>query len=269
MRARTSSGLTSPPHSTAPSKLTTSLSPITASGRVRGRPGPTRGTQIEAISGPNIGESWAWPGGRPTGCMSVPGAHALGMNVLPGEAEAGERLKQTALRDFGPVPRDDERRRSTYKLTLSRHDAPVPSLLKYALKLIGLTAQGPHEKVAWWVEFRYRGERCELAHEKFGLRLYVRTNAPADEAQKTQVRIVKQLRSSVRTVEKLILDAAPELLGKGHATVVNQHRSLRRAYEYFRERAVDPVFIEDEHTTHEPVEGALGQAVWTFKGSTL
>lgn len=38
------------------------LSPMTAPGRVRGRPGPTRGTQIEAISGPNIGESWAWPG---------------------------------------------------------------------------------------------------------------------------------------------------------------------------------------------------------------
>ncbi len=39
--------------------------------------------------------------------------------------------------------------------------------------------------------------------------------------------VMKKLRSSVRTVEHLILDAAPELLGKGHATVVNQHQSLR------------------------------------------
>ncbi|MCA1673553.1 MAG: hypothetical protein LC799_15610, partial [Actinobacteria bacterium] len=86
-----------------------------------------------------------------------------------------------------------------------------------------------------------------------------------EEARKTQVQIVKKLRSSMRTVEKLIVDAAPELLGKGNATVVNQHQSLRRAYDYFRERAVDPVLIEDEHITHEPIEGALIQAAYTFK----
>jgi len=94
------------------------------------------------------------------------------MNSLPGEAEAGERLKQTALRDFGPVlVEDDERPGMTYKLSLNRHDAPVPSLLKYALNLVGLKAYGPDEKVAWWVDFTYRGEWCELAHQKFGLRL--------------------------------------------------------------------------------------------------
>jgi hypothetical protein len=32
------------------------------------------------------------------------GVHAYVVNSLPGEAEAGERLKQTALRDFGPFP---------------------------------------------------------------------------------------------------------------------------------------------------------------------
>ncbi len=136
--------------------------------------------------------------------------------------------------------------------------------LKYALNLIGLKAYGPGEKVAWWVEFTYRGEWCELAFQKFGLRLYLRTEVSEEEARKTQVQIVKQLRSSIHTVEKLILDAAPELLGKGNATVVNQHWSLRRAYEYFRERAVDPVFIQDERITHEPVEGALIQAAYTF-----
>ena len=196
--------------------------------------------------------------------------HACWMNSLPGEAEAGERLKQTALRDFGPVlVEDDERPGMTYKLSLNRHDAPVPSLLKYALNLVGLKAYGPDEKVAWWVDFTYRGEWCELAHQKFGLRLYLHTKAPEDEARKTQDQIVKQLRSSMRTVERLILDAAPELLGKGNVTVVNQHRSLRRAYEYFRERAVDPVFIEDEHITHEPVDGALIQAAYTFKSGKV
>ncbi|MEO3861756.1 hypothetical protein [Acrocarpospora sp. B8E8] len=186
------------------------------------------------------------------------------MNSLPGEAEAGKRLKQTAFRDFEPIPDDDHNRRgTTYKLPLSRHDVPVPSLFKYALTLIGLTAYGPGEKVEWWVNFAYRGEWCELAHQKFGLRLYLCTEKPEEEARKTQVQIVKKLRSSMRTVEKLIVDAAPELLGKGSATVVNQHRSLRRAYEYFRERAIDPLFIEDEHITHDPIEGLI-QSWYSF-----
>jgi len=68
------------------------------------------------------------------------------MDTLPGEAEAGERLKQTALRGFGPIPEDHEPWGPSYKLTLSQDDAPVPSLLKYALTLIGLKAYGPAER---------------------------------------------------------------------------------------------------------------------------
>ncbi len=177
------------------------------------------------------------------------------MDSLPGEAEAGERLRRTALRDFGPVAIDAKRVGTTYKLTLSPDDAPVPALLKYALTLIGLKANGPGEKVAWWVNFTYEGDWCELAHQKFGLRLHLRAERSEDEARKTQLQIVKQLRSSVRTAERLILDAAPDLLGKGHATVVNQHMSLRRAYEYFRERAVNPTLIEDKYETHEAIPG--------------
>jgi len=189
------------------------------------------------------------------------------MSALTGEVEAGERLKKTALRDFGPVPEDEERQGTTYKLSVSRDDVPVPTLLRYALKLIGLQSYGPGEKVAWWVTFTFRGEWCELAHQKFGLRLYLRTEASEEEAHKTMAQVMKKLRSSVRTVEQLILDAAPELLGKGHATVVNQHRSLRQAYEYFRERATDPVFIEDEHREFKSADGG-----WTgssFKSGTI
>jgi hypothetical protein len=197
------------------------------------------------------------------------GVHACAVNSLPGEAEAGERLKQTALRDFGRLPEDDDERGGTsYRLTLSPYDAPVPVLLKYALTLIGMKAYGPSEKVAWWVNFTYRGEWCELAHQKFGLRLYLRTEAPEEEARATVAQIAKQLRSSIRPVEKLILDAAPELLGKGNATVVNQHRSLRRAYEYFRERAVEPVVIEDEMTVHEPSDGMIS-SVTTFTSGKI
>jgi hypothetical protein len=50
---------------------------------------------------------------------------------------------------------------------VSRHDVPVPSLLRYALKLIGLQPRGPGEKVAWCVDFTYqlelRGWTVEIA----------------------------------------------------------------------------------------------------------
>ncbi|MGM9474716.1 hypothetical protein ACS5PJ_22315 [Pseudarthrobacter sp. YS3] len=101
------------------------------------------------------------------------------------------------------------------------------------------------------MNFTFEDIPCTLAHEKFGVRLYLRTDQPAEEARKIYERIVKKLRGTARTVERLILDAAPDILGKGDATALNQHHALRRAYEYFRERAEKPGHIQDELQTGE------------------
>lgn len=189
--------------------------------------------------------------------------HACRVSALPGETEAGKRLKQTALRDFGPVAANNEHGKTSYKLSVSPHDVPVPDLLRYALKLIGLESGGPGEKVAWWVSFMYRSDQCELALQKFGLRLWLWSDASEQEANKSATQIMKKLRSSVRIVEKLILNAAPELLGNGNATVVNQHHSLRQAYEYFRERATNPFFIGDEHEEWKTPDGRWSGSSFT------
>ncbi|UKA73557.1 hypothetical protein [Arthrobacter sp. FW306-06-A] len=189
------------------------------------------------------------------------------MTGLPGESEAGAKLKRTALRDFeAPLERNDPRWRTpTYKLTVSPTDAPVPVLLRYALTLIGLTPGGPDEKVAWWVGFTYKGEPCTLAHEKFGVRLYLRTDRPEVEARQSLSQVIKKLQGTSKTVERLILDAAPDILGIGDATVLNQHYSLRRAYDYFRVRAESPDHIEDEMKTGESPTGK-----WTsFKSGEM
>lgn len=173
------------------------------------------------------------------------------MSGLSGEAQAGEQLRQTALRDFKPAPEHDDDPRwktAVHKFTLTPTEAPVPVLLKYALTLAGLETGGPDEKVAWWVNFTFQDEACALAHERFGVRLYLRTDRPTEEARRTRAQIVKKLRGTTRIVERLILDAALGLLGKGSATVLNQHYSLRRAYDYFRQRAERPTHIEDEYT---------------------
>lgn len=99
---------------------------------------------------------------------------------MPVEVEAGQHLKQTALQDCGPESDVDGIQPTTpcHKLMVSPDDAPVPALFKYALTLISLPTSEPGEKVAWWVGFTYQGERCEVAHQKFGLRINLWTDKP-------------------------------------------------------------------------------------------
>jgi hypothetical protein len=189
------------------------------------------------------------------------------MNVIPGTTEAAKSLKRTALRGFGPPSgQSDYGDRSGYRLEFTRSDAPVPALMRFALELVGLRAFGPAEKVAWWVDFTYQGQLCQLAHQKFGLRLRLWTDLPRPEADRLLKKASKQLRSSTRIVEKLIVAAAPELLGGGDATVVNQHWRLWRAYVYFRERAEKPTFIVDRHEEHQ---GRFGKVSTFTDGQAL
>lgn len=192
------------------------------------------------------------------------------MTELPGAETASDYLRRTCLRNFGtPRPDDDARPRKFVKTTLSPLDAPVPRLLAYALELIGIPAHGPGEKVEWWINFTYEGTDCTLAHEKFGVRIYVYTDGDEAVTRALTVRIIHKLEATTRTVERLILNASPELLRHGKATVVNQHRNLRRAYDYFRDRAVNPAVIEDETIEDETIEfdGSDGTdlAGWSFK----
>lgn len=190
------------------------------------------------------------------------------MKSLPDEDDAGAWLKSNPLRDFAAA-KGRPPSLPSYQLNLDRVSMPVPRLLRYALKLIGVSSAGPGEKVEWWSNFTYKGEWCELSHQKFGLRLRLGTLRAENEAQATLRQIAKQLTASVRTVEKVILQAAPELLGEGSATVVNQHDSLTRAYQYFRDGASDPTLIEDEVTTYEPGDGMILRATTFSSGQIL
>lgn len=189
------------------------------------------------------------------------------MNSLPGESDAATRLRATSLRDFETAPeRDPEDSRwrlPSHKFTIN--DAPVPSLYKYALSLIGCRAGGPWEKVLWSTYFVYKGELCALIMQKFGLRLYLHSDRPEGDVRATQAEIAKQLRSSMKAVERVIQAAAPDLLGSGEATVKNQHYSLLGAYQYFRNRAENPEHIEDEKTELEPSADGQTLGGWTFK----
>ena len=169
--------------------------------------------------------------------------------VTARENATGQRLSKTSLRHFGPpIPHEDrDYSQPSYLVTLSRDEAPVPVLLRYALTLIGISHYGPSEKVEWWTTFTYKGYPCELAHQKFGVRLRIGGTAAEEEASTLLAEVRKKLRSAVRSVEKLLAETAGDTLNAGKVTVKNQNRGLRHAYNYFRERATNPDFVEDVH----------------------
>ncbi|MDZ7931836.1 MAG: hypothetical protein U5N21_17995 [Rhodococcus sp. (in: high G+C Gram-positive bacteria)] len=183
------------------------------------------------------------------------------MISLPGIAETATWLKKGPLRDFAQPTERSDAHGTTVKKSLTRDDVPVPALWKAALELVDLKAGGPGDKVAWWIAFTYKTVPCTLASEKFGVRLYV-TTVDEDQAQKVTTEITKKVSSAVEAVEKMIESAAPNLFGQGHATVVNQHFHLRHAYEYFRQRALDPTSIETVTTERHSADG-------TFLGASI
>jgi hypothetical protein len=99
--------------------------------------------------------------------------------------------------------------------------------------------------VAWWVTFTYKGYPCELAHQKFGLRLRIGGDLTEDQADNLLTEIRKKLGSAVKTVEGLLAETAGDTLNAGNVTVVSQHQQLRRAYDYFRGRATNPDVVDD------------------------
>lgn len=157
-------------------------------------------------------------------------------------------LRRTCLRGFEA---DDPSARpwvpQARRRQFSVQEAPLPALLKAALNLIGVADYGPGEKVAWWLHFTVDGHAYELAHQKFGLRLYLRASIEEAEALELLEKTAMKLLAAVKPTERLILRFAPQVLGRGDVTVKNQDRSLLRAYQYFRGRCLNPEQILDTH----------------------
>lgn len=173
------------------------------------------------------------------------------MDELPNTAELFERLRATALRGFEPPPAEWGGRPSggSGRLTITYAECPIPRVMALALSLAGLRLSGPGEKVAWWSTFAFDGVRFELAHQKFGLRLRIaNAGLSEEEIDLRLLRVKKKLLAAVRMVEKAINMVGRDLVDSGDATVLNQHRRLQQAYDYFRDRAINPTKIEDATT---------------------
>ncbi|QZY51334.1 hypothetical protein [Leucobacter tenebrionis] len=188
------------------------------------------------------------------------------MEKLPNAVTLGHRLRTTMLRDFEQPTESDIRasKGALSRITIGLEECPIPAVMGFALKLAGLERFGPGEKVAWWVSFMREGVLYEVAHQKFGLRLRIGGDGLSEsEIELRLAQTKKKLISATKVVEKGINAHTDQLLESGDATVVNQHRRLEQAYEYFRDRSLNPTVVEDEHIEIKPEDG-FGISGWSF-----
>ena len=148
------------------------------------------------------------------------------------------------LRDFSPLPDDRagfaRSGRPSSCLQIDRDRLPVVASVRLVMRLlVGAHWLGRAEKLAWEYPFAYRGRACSIAHEKFGLRLYLEPSSDPD-CRSDGEEIVKKLSAAARMLDKGLLKlVAAEETAAGHLVVWNQAGRLRAMYEYFRRLATE------------------------------
>ncbi len=133
--------------------------------------------------------------------------------------------------------------------SIAPEDLPVPRLVKWVLHdFVGAPDTGRDEKLAWQLRFRFDNRPSAIAHQKFGLRLYL---DPTDLEEGGSAAVANEIVTMIRKATQV---AATEVFRPfaeaqvrvGRVTVTNQYHRLRRMYEHFRAAAENPVVPEDD-----------------------
>lgn len=132
---------------------------------------------------------------------------------------------------------------------IAAEDLPVPRLVKWVLHdFVGGPDTGQDEKLAWQIRCRFDGRPFALAHQKFGLRLYVDT-AGLEEGGAVVLanQVIAIIRKATHVAATSIFRPFAEAqVMVGRVTVSNQYHRLRRMYEHFRAAAENPMASDDE-----------------------
>lgn len=199
--------------------------------------------------------------------MPEPGATLADMGAPEVSAVLRKRVEQV-LADFGPW-RDDEATDMT-RIAIDPTRLPVPGLVHFTLvKVLGLPDWGRGEKTAFEIPFTYLGVKCTIAHQKFGVRLYV--GAGDEEAVRTMGdEIVGKLLKAIRVVEKgLLRDYGEARVAGGEITIVNQLHSLRGMYRHFRDSAEATFATRKKNDGKQPPAEFAGLARLLNRALTL
>jgi hypothetical protein len=174
-------------------------------------------------------------------------------------------IAEALPRIFADVTGDDDR------LGLARSGRPsfkvgalptkVPAWLVWViLTIVKVPRLGRDEKLMWEFVIRFRGALITVSYEKFGLRAYVADDGVQDPASAAALAadLFHRIEKAAPIVEKHLLnDLLKEQLNNGHVTVANRFHHLRRAYEHFRVRSMNPGLEEERPREESELEGSL------------
>ena len=107
------------------------------------------------------------------------------------------------------------------------------------VQVLGCQDIGIGEKTRWQVTFRYDGVEAVLAHQKFGVRLFLdEVGVGERDGQALAREAIQKLNAIVKTIEQDSLkDLARQKVADAQVTLLNQHARLRAAYVHFRAEA--------------------------------
>lgn len=152
------------------------------------------------------------------------------------EARALERARRPVaakLKGFSPTFPDDL---DPWDMNASKPAAeafPVPELVLFTLRnLMGWGWQGPGEKVRWSVYGSVDGEPVGFELRKFGFAILRTATGKVSNA-----RIIGQLQSAIRQVERLLEPFAKAQIEVGEVMIANRHGEFEARYRFFRQAA--------------------------------
>ncbi|MEG2472474.1 hypothetical protein [Acinetobacter sp.] len=143
-----------------------------------------------------------------------------------------------SLKHFAPPSEDHISPYRVDRMSCKRIDNkqfPVANLLLFLLRGVCKFPSGIiHDKMYWSINFTYKGYKCVIADQKFGLCLYTENTSVVNPKE-----ILDKLEKALLLIEKNYLNVfANEQIKKGNITVSNQFYKLNGQYEYFRDRAI-------------------------------
>lgn len=169
--------------------------------------------------------------------------HPEGMSSSPDSQthadEATVAHVRRVLRGFAPGYRDAQFSSQAYAMRVPPSKLPMPVFARQVMLVLGAEYLGRSDKVAWRYGFTVDGVPCMLESARSGIRLHIdEAVGDAAAAKGLAERVIDKLTAAQRTISKSVL--APQLadhIQAGNVTVINQYRTLRDSYEYFREGA--------------------------------
>lgn len=127
----------------------------------------------------------------------------------------------------------DKSRFDIRSVAIEKNDFPVPELVLFMMRnVMGWEWSGPGEKVRWTVYGRFKGFPVLFELRKFGFAIGMDGGE-----EKDRQRLINQLKSALKHVEKFLQPIAEHQVSLGNASIENRFNEFDTRYRFFRDLA--------------------------------